>query len=299
MAKHGKTPVFVLFYHRVADNHLNPWTITRAEFQEQIDWFQANFEIVDLQECQRRIESGFNDRPTLAITFDDGYSENCEWALPMLIERRIPITYFVTTHHTANQQPFPHDVDRGVPLPVNTIESLRSLDMAGIEIGAHTRTHPSVGDLREPEEIFDEVITASREMEKHIGRPMRYFAFPFGLHKNLNSDAIHLLKREGFLGFCSAYGGYNEIGNDSFQIQRLHGDRSISRIKNWLTFDPRVLKTKRFEYSTQTIDWDEFEATRDSKEDCSSEVKPTNPTVTFPEVQSTPLLSPNSNNENA
>ena len=51
--------------------------MTCDEFQTQIDWFQENFEIVDLEECQRRIRSGFNDRPTLSITFDDGYSENC------------------------------------------------------------------------------------------------------------------------------------------------------------------------------------------------------------------------------
>ncbi len=86
-----------------------------------IDWFEENFQIVDLQECQRRISSGFNTRPTLSITFDDGYSENCDFALPLLIERRIPVTYFVTTSNIFQQKPFAHDVEAGFPLPVNTI----------------------------------------------------------------------------------------------------------------------------------------------------------------------------------
>ena len=303
MVKRGQVPVFALFYHRVADDRMNPWSITCAEFEQQIDWYQENFEIVDLQECQRRIESGFNDRPTLAITFDDGYSENCEWALPMLIERRIPVTYFVTTYHTSQQKPFPHDVELGTPLPVNTIESLRSLDLAGIEIGAHTRTHPSVGDLKNPEDIYDEVITASKEMEKLIGKPMRYFAFPFGKFNNLNPDAIQLLKRNGFLGFCSAYGGCNLIGKDSFHIQRLHGDRSFSRMKNWLTYDPRVLKPSPFDYSKPTINWDEFEANNQdlvsndsSKNDSSkNDSKPILPL----DATSCQLDPSNINNENA
>ena len=87
-----------------------PWTIGCDDFQRQIDWLQDHFEIVDLQECQRRIRSGFNKRPTVAITFDDGYSDNCDFALPMLIERRIPVTYFVTTKHTLHQQAFEHDL---------------------------------------------------------------------------------------------------------------------------------------------------------------------------------------------
>ena len=122
MCRQGTLPVFSVFYHRVADYPLNDWSMSQATFQQQIDWMQEHFDIVDLEECQRRIRSGFNDRPTLSITFDDGYAENCDFALPMLIERRIPATYFVTTYHTKHQQPFQHDCDLGHPLPANTIE---------------------------------------------------------------------------------------------------------------------------------------------------------------------------------
>ena len=159
-----------LFYHRVADHAENDWTISCSKFQNQIDWLEQNFEIVDLEECQRRIRSGWNSRPTVSITFDDGYAENCDFALPLLIERRIPVTYFVTTYHTTQQQPFPHDVDRDMPLPTNTIESLRALDLAGVEIGAHTRTHVDLGKITCEQTLVDEVITASRELEAAIGR---------------------------------------------------------------------------------------------------------------------------------
>ena len=254
MARNGNVPVIVLFYHRVANEKPNPWSISRELFQEQIDWFRERFDIVDLQECQRRIQSGCNRRPTLAITFDDGYAENNEFALPILIERRIPVTYFVTTQHTTQQQPFAHDVKRGEPLPVNTIESLRALDLAGIEIGAHTRTHADLGKIECPKMLVDEVINSSREMEELIGRKIRYFAFPYGQYKNLNADVFAMLKAAGFLGVCSAYGGWNEIGDDSFHLQRLHGDPNMARMMNWLTFDPRIKKTKRFDYSTGSFD---------------------------------------------
>lgn len=278
--------------------------MTNAEFEQQIDWFQEHFQIVDLEECQRRIRSGSNDRPTLAITFDDGYAENCEYALPLLIERRIPATYFVTTHHTTNQQPFGHDVDLGNPLPVNSIESLRSLDLAGIEIGGHTRTHASIGHLTDPEAIVDEVLTSSREMESLIGRPVRYFAFPFGLFPNLHADAFHLLKREGLLGVCSAYGGYNHMGDDAFHLQRIHADPSFARIRNWLTLDPRIMKVKRFDYSGATIDWESvFDSPKDARPGATDapEANPNNPSATLPTQQDSSPLDPSNipANENA
>lgn len=290
MHRKGTVPVYSLFYHRVADTDLNPWTISCDGFQRQIDWFQKNFEIVDLQECQRRIKSGFNDRPTLSITFDDGYSENCEFALPMLIERRIPVTYFVTTYHTTQQKPFPHDVERGAPLPTNTIESLRALDLAGIEIGAHTRSHPDVGKIACEQTLFDEVIAASREMEDLIGRKMRYFAFPFGQYRNLNPRAFELLQENGFLGVCSAYGGWNDIGGDPFHIQRLHGDPNFERMKNWLSYDPRIGRAQRYNYKSNLEAWNQENASSNSLAEPVSE-KPVLPALDCSSSTSTEQLT--------
>ncbi|MFK7768530.1 MAG: polysaccharide deacetylase family protein [Mariniblastus sp.] len=252
MRKSGTVPIVSMFFHRIADTILNPWTMTCGMFEQQIDWLQENFDIVDLEESQRRIRSGFNERPTLSITFDDGYAENCDFALPMLIERRIPVTYFVTAHNVIHQEPFQHDVDRGQPLYVNTVESLRALDMAGVEIAAHTRTHADLGKITCAETLVDEVLTSSEEMEELIGRKMRYFAFPYGQRANLNPTVFAMLREAGFLGVCSAYGGWNQVGCDAFHIQRIHADPNFSRVKNWLTYDPRISNIDRYDYSGGT-----------------------------------------------
>ncbi len=252
-----QVPVFVLFYHRIADKHPNPWSMEYAMFRDQILWMKKRFDMVSLEEVQHRIANGKSARPAVSISFDDGYAENCDKALPFLLENKVPVTYFVTTDHTTNQKPFPHDVEEGIPLPANTLESLRALANAGVEIGAHTRTHPDLGSLTDPDEMFDEVITATREMEVHIGRKIRYFAFPFGQHSNLNVEVFELLKQAGFKGVCSAYGGWNEVGGDPFHIQRIHGDPDFSRMKNWLTYDPRIANTERYDYRSpeKTVDW--------------------------------------------
>src|SRR5688500_12048798 len=86
----GRAPVLVLFYHRIADHDAVPWSHTNAEFQSQMQWLKQRCDMVSLEEAQRRIRSGRNDRLAACVTFDDGYSENCDQAIPFLLEEEIP-----------------------------------------------------------------------------------------------------------------------------------------------------------------------------------------------------------------
>ncbi len=242
-------PVCVLFYHRVADAHPNPWTIPTRQFIRQMKWLRSRFELVSLEEAQRRIRLEWNDVPTVSITFDDGYADNCTHALPWLIERDIPLTYFVASRFVLENKAFPHDIAHGVRLSPNTPEQLAELAEQGVEIGAHTRTHADLGKITDKAQLCDEVLGGARELAEMVGRPMRYFAFPFGLHENMQAYVFELARRERWRGVCSAYGGYNFAGDDAFHLQRIHGDPEMVRLKNWLTVDPRkVAAERRYQY---------------------------------------------------
>ena len=168
--RNQSVPLGILFYHRISNEFPNKWTISEQVFEKQIDWLVKNFELLSLAELQSRMRQGINQRPALSLTFDDGYADNCNWALPMLISRNIPVTYFVTTDHLVNDRPFQHDIDVGQKLRPLSIESVRSLASAGVEIGAHTRSHVNLGSISDEEILFDEVITATFELEKLIDR---------------------------------------------------------------------------------------------------------------------------------
>src|SRR5664280_674427 len=86
-------PVIVLFYHRIADDRANPWTTSNAMFFRQIHWLRERFQFISLRDAQQRIGCGHNPQPCISITFDDGYADNCQQAMPWLIKERIPCTY--------------------------------------------------------------------------------------------------------------------------------------------------------------------------------------------------------------
>ncbi len=88
---------------------------------------------------------------------------------------------------------------------------------------------------------------SKQELEAAIGREVRYFAFPFGLHENLSQQAFRLAHEAGFKGVCSAYGAYNWPGDDPFHLRRIHADPEFIRMKNWLTVDARKLEVEQFD----------------------------------------------------
>lgn len=247
----GRVPISLLYYHRVADDP-NPWTISFRRFQRHIDWLQSKFDLVSLSEAQQRIRSGFNARPSVAITFDDGYAENCLQAIPLLLERQVPFTYFVVWENVRDQRPFPHDLARGQPLVPNSLASIRALADMGVEIGSHSLTHPDIASIKDLDELRREIVGSKAQLEAAIGRPVRYFAFPYGQRSNLAARAFEMGRSAGYWGMCSAYGGYNEIGDDPFHLLRFHGDPEIERLKNWLDFDPRAQRIRRVEGGVRT-----------------------------------------------
>jgi peptidoglycan/xylan/chitin deacetylase (PgdA/CDA1 family) len=244
-AANHREPVQILFYHRVADSHPNDWTMSTRSFARQIHWLRNRYDIVSLSEAQNRIASGRNRHPTACITFDDGYADNRRFAIPLSLNDRIPFTYFVSTDHVLGGEPFPHDLAAGRPLAVNALAHLREMAAAGVEIGAHTRSHANLGADLTDEQLAEEIVGSKNELGSALGCDVRYFAFPYGKHENLSSVAFRIAFEAGFDGVCSAYGGYNFPNDDAFHLRRFHADGEFIRFKNWLTIDPRKLRLQR------------------------------------------------------
>jgi peptidoglycan/xylan/chitin deacetylase (PgdA/CDA1 family) len=248
LAAQRRMPIAVLYYHRIADDGATEWTMPTQTFLDQMRWLRRNFELISLEETQRRMRGGVNDRPAVHVTFDDGYADNCRIAIPWLLQERVPCTYFVTVRNARERRPFDHDLKCGVDLAPNSLDEIRAIAKAGIEIGAHTYTHRDLGKLSDPTALNQELVVARQELGVAIGRPVRYFSFPIGLHANLSCQAFALAAQCGYEGVCSAYGGYNYPGDDPFHLQRIPAVCEILRLKNWLNADPRKIHVRRFEY---------------------------------------------------
>ncbi|MEQ8230563.1 MAG: polysaccharide deacetylase family protein [Gammaproteobacteria bacterium] len=90
----------VLFHHVLpAPDPLLPDEPDIARFDEQVGWLARTFEILPAGEALALLYAGKLPRRALSITFDDGYRDNLEHALPVLQRHGVRATFFVTTRH--------------------------------------------------------------------------------------------------------------------------------------------------------------------------------------------------------
>lgn len=233
-----QAPIVIFFYHRIADDTRVPWTMSNEQFRRQIEWLRAHCDLISLPEAQRRMREG-NRRLAAHVTFDDGYAENTDQAIPLLVELGVPCTYFVTLDQVTSGVPFPHDAQLGEHLPANTIAELQAMAEAGIEIGAHTRTHADLGTRLPPDQLEDEIVRSGDDLEDRLGFPVRYFAFPFGHPENISAAAFRVARNGRYDGVVSAYGGYNYPGDGAFHLLRFGADPRFPRFRNVASYDPR------------------------------------------------------------
>lgn len=89
----------VLTYHRVLDESdpMDPLTCDRAKFADQLAILRRFFNVISLPEAVRLSRTNELPGRTVCVTFDDGYRDNFDNALPMLQAAGIGATFFVTT----------------------------------------------------------------------------------------------------------------------------------------------------------------------------------------------------------
>jgi peptidoglycan/xylan/chitin deacetylase (PgdA/CDA1 family) len=95
----GTRRLSVLAYHRVlpARDPLRPRTPTVEGFEARMRWVAANFDVLPLADAVRALRADRLPRRALSITFDDGYADNHDLALPVLRRLGISATFFIAT----------------------------------------------------------------------------------------------------------------------------------------------------------------------------------------------------------
>src|SRR5262249_23178262 len=85
-------------------------------------------------------------------------------------------------------------------------EEVREMADLGFEIGSHSVTHPDFGTISATQ-ARQELVDSRACLEERLGRPVRWFAYPFGAVHNFRPEWLRLGEEGGCRGAVSAYGG--------------------------------------------------------------------------------------------
>jgi peptidoglycan/xylan/chitin deacetylase (PgdA/CDA1 family) len=197
----------ILLFHRVTDEiPEDGLTVSTRRFARICRMLRRNFNVVPLAEIFRLRQSGQPfPRRTVAVTFDDCYRDNL-FAAQVLAEHQLPACFFMPTAFVGTDHVFAWD--RGLKRMANlTWDEVRAMANVGHEIGSHTVTHPDMAQVP-LEQARHELVESKRVLEEKLGRPVRWFAYPFGGRDNFRAERVPLVEEAGYEGCVSGFGGF-------------------------------------------------------------------------------------------
>jgi peptidoglycan/xylan/chitin deacetylase (PgdA/CDA1 family) len=155
------------------------------------------------------------DRPVV-LTFDDGFRNVGEHAVPVLKELGFRATIFAVAGYCGGTNNWPSPL-AGIPrLPLLSWLELRGLAAAGYEIGAHGVTHAPL-DTMTPQEAERELAGAKDFLQQRLGQAVTVFAYPYGS----TGPALRPLVAVHYRAACGTGLGMASPSSDRYQLRRI------------------------------------------------------------------------------
>jgi peptidoglycan/xylan/chitin deacetylase (PgdA/CDA1 family) len=177
----------------------------------------AGFRAVDIENAVEALAGG-DGHGLVGLSFDDGFRDVAEHALPVLERYGFTATVFVTTGVAAGRAKFRWYDSPPAVLAPDEISDLDSRSPLRFE--AHTLTHPNLLTL-DPVDAAREIRGSRDELAGWLGREVRGFCYPAGLFSELHR---RLVEQAGYGWAVTCEPGVNEQGEEPFLLRRIQVD---------------------------------------------------------------------------
>lgn len=210
----------VLFYHRVSDDP-DELAVSPRRFRQQMAFLaDEGYRVVGVVEALESFRKAGGGPPErlLALSFDDGYRDVAENALPILAGHGFRATVFVATAVVDGTVPFAWYAAQP---PVLDWDEIERLDREGtLVFEAHSLTHRNLVAL-DDETCRAEIAGSKSVLEERLRRPVLAFCYPGGVYGERERRCV---AEAGFTVATSCEPGLNLLGGDPLALRRTQID---------------------------------------------------------------------------
>lgn len=220
-SKSKSNGALVLMYHSVS---FSPafFVVKPKEFEKQIKFLkQSGLLCINFSELMRKIYAKESLLNTVCVTFDDGYADNYEIALPILKKYGIPASIFVSTGFIGKMK----TTSQGEELAIMTETMINDLSVTGlVECLPHGHLHQHLETLN-PSEVKTDVLESQMILDRLTGKTIPGFAYPFGSY---SEKTVEVLSSLGFKGALTVEEGVVTPDSKPFELPRMTMSREVS-----------------------------------------------------------------------
>jgi peptidoglycan/xylan/chitin deacetylase (PgdA/CDA1 family) len=207
----------VLMYHAIDYNDkTTKLSVNPESFERQMEFLRKNkYNVVTLDKLAAYIKNKDNIPPkTIAVTFDDGFYNNYQFAYPVLKKYNIPATIFII-------------VDKiGQPGWLSWKDIKEMSDSGIVTIGSHTILHkwlPAMGTKQLRSELSD----SKAILEEKLGKPVSAVCYPMGAHDQRVEREANLA---GYTCAAATNPGRFSSIDDVYSIKRIKISRTSDNL---------------------------------------------------------------------
>ena len=285
------TRAVILYYHSIVEDprltqHLLGISQSRATFDAHMEIVARRYSPVTVEDIAHFAKSGRQlPRRAVAVTFDDGFLDNYEIALPILSRYGIPASFYIMVdavetgslpwycriRFAFNSTKEPNwcnpETKRmhslGSPEPRNAArleawetaarmtgavqeefvmraeeelkiepvkrppfmmnwDQVQAVRKAGHIIGAHTLSHPNVGQVTLAE-ARSEILGSKKKLEEKMGEEISHFSYPHpALNPQWSKDTLAITREAGFKSAVLTTRGSVRAGDDPLALKRIY-----------------------------------------------------------------------------
>lgn len=226
----GGLSVAILMYHHVgplppgADALRRDLTVSTKDFEEQVAWLsQQGYVSVTLADVYRAAQRELQlPAKPVVFTFDDGYADVFQEAIPVLVKYRMRGNFAVVPDFLGQPD-------------YATWNMVMEAKQAGMEIVSHTNNHFDGSNPKFNRGYIQENLAQSlRELEARLGPIPRVLVYPYG---HFTSEYIQIAQEVGFvMALTTRYGRFVDP-DDLMRTPRVrvHGAGTMEKFEESIT----------------------------------------------------------------
>ncbi|WP_288221968.1 polysaccharide deacetylase family protein [uncultured Clostridium sp.] len=197
----------ILMYHSISDaDPNNSLLIPVKQFEEQIKWLkESGFTPMLLDDIVEAYTTGYVPKKPVAITFDDGYSDNYTDAYRILKENNMKGTFFIITNNI--------DADG---FYMNSA-MLKEMKEGGMGIENHTSRHIEFTNISRDDKA-NIIVEGINELKEKVGVDSKYICYPVGRY---DEETIEVEKEIGIKAAVTTEYGISSINDGLYSLKRV------------------------------------------------------------------------------
>lgn len=203
----------ILTYHRVGGGTRDELDVTPARLAAQLDRLvDGGHLVVSLDEALDRLDAS-DDTPTVVLTFDDGFVDMFTAAWPLLRERQLPFTVYLTAGLVGGTMRWEGSAAASQGAPAMDWDQVATMHQSGLcTVANHTWDHPGPDQLD-----AQQLDRCSDAIERRLGERPAHFAWTWGVPVPELLPAV----RERFRSVATGEVGRNRSTQDRWALRRV------------------------------------------------------------------------------